>query len=226
MLVLSLPHAFPLHPSGCGRRGIISSGMSGADPATDEELVARALEGDEDAFVALVGRYQRSLLRLARNYVRDASLAEDVVQDTWIGFLRGIEKFEGRAQFRTWLHRVLANRAKSRAVKEARYVFLDPEDETSPVADRFDPAGHWRMPPGQWNLSPERLLLSEEIRAAVGNALEALPPAQRAVVELRDLEGLEASEVCNVLGISETNQRVLLHRGRTKVRAALAARLE
>jgi RNA polymerase sigma-70 factor (ECF subfamily) len=199
--------------------------MSGADPATDEALVARALEGDEDAFVALVDRYQRSLLRLARNYVRDVTLAEDVVQDTWIGFLRGIEKFEGRAAFRTWLHRVLVNRAKSRASKEARYIFLDPQDETSPIADRFEPSGFWRAPPREWNLTPERLLLSDEIRAVVESALEALPPAQRAVVELRDLEGLEASEVCNVLGISETNQRVLLHRGRTKVRAALAARL-
>jgi RNA polymerase sigma-70 factor (ECF subfamily) len=201
--------------------------MSGADPATDEALVARALEGDEDAFVALVDRYQRSLLRLARNYVRDDRLAEDVVQDTWIGFLRGIEKFEGRAAFRTWLHRVLANRAKSRAAKEARYVFMDLlQDESSPIADRFEPSGFWRAPPREWNLTPERLLLSDEIRAVVESALEALPPGQRAVVELRDLEGLEASEVCNVLGISETNQRVLLHRGRTKVRAALAARLE
>ena len=200
--------------------------MSGADPATDEALVARALDGEEDAFVALVNRYQRPLLRLARNYVRDDRLAEDVVQDTWIGLLRGIEKFEGRAAFRTWLYRVLANRAKTRASKEARYVFLDPQDETSPIADRFEPSGFWRAPPQEWNLTPERLLLSDEIRAVLESALEALPPAQRAVVELRDLEGLEASEVCNVLGISETNQRVLLHRGRTKVRAALAARLE
>ncbi len=200
--------------------------MSGADSATDEALVARALEGEEDAFVALVDRYQRPLLRLARSYVRDDRLAEDVVQDTWIGLLRGLEKFEGRAAFRTWLYRVLANRARSRAAKEARYVFMDPQDETSPIADRFEPSGFWRTPPREWNPTPERLLLSDEIRAVVESALEALPHAQRVVVELRDLEGLEASEVCNVLGISETNQRVLLHRGRTKVRAALAARLE
>lgn len=196
------------------------------DGATDEALVARALEGDEDAFVLLVERHQRSLLRLARTYVRDDHLAEDVVQDTWIGVLRGIERFEGRARFRTWLHRVLANRARSRASKEGRYVLLDPADEDSPVADRFDKAGHWRDRPREWTLTPERLLLSEEIRAVIERALEAVPPAQRAVVELRDVEGLEASEVCNVLGISETNQRVLLHRGRTKVRAALAALLE
>ncbi len=200
--------------------------MDGDDGAPDEALVARILMGDEDAFVALVGRHQRSLLRLARTYVRDAALAEDVVQDTWIGFLRGVEKFEGRSRFRTWLHRVLVNRAKTRGAKEARYVFMDPQDEASPIADRFEPSGSWRAPPRAWNLTPEQSLLSDEIRSVLETVLEALPPAQRAVVELRDLEGLEAAEVCNVLGISETNQRVLLHRGRTKVRAALAARLE
>jgi RNA polymerase sigma-70 factor (ECF subfamily) len=203
--------------------------MRGPELATDEELVARTLEGEEDAFVLLVARHQQSLLRLARTYLRDAALAEDVVQDTWIGFLRGIEKFEGRARFRTWLHRVLANRARSRASKEARYVLLDPEgpeDKDAPIRDRFDATGHWRHPPRDWKLTPERLLLSQEIQAVLERALEELPPAQRAVVELRDVEGLEAAEVCNVLGISETNQRVLLHRGRTKIRAALAARLE
>jgi RNA polymerase sigma-70 factor (ECF subfamily) len=200
--------------------------MRGPELATDEDLVARALEDEEDAFVLLVGRHQRSLLRLARAYVRDAALAEDVVQETWIAVLRGIEKFEGRARFRTWLHRVLTNRAKSRAVKESRYVALETEEDSLPIADRFDSAGHWRERPREWKLSPERMLFSEEIREILESALDTLSPAQRAVVVLRDIEGLESSEVCNVLGISETNQRVLLHRGRTRVRASLAARLE
>jgi RNA polymerase sigma-70 factor (ECF subfamily) len=202
--------------------------MGAPAQAADEELVARSLAGEEDAFVLLVRRHQRSLLGLARSFVRDSSLAEDVVQDTWIAVLQGAEKFEGRARFRTWLYRVLANRAKSRAVKESRYVPLDgePSVEASPVADRFDAKGYWRDRPREWNLTPERLLLSKEIRDVLENALDSLPPAQRAVVELRDVAGLEAAEACNVLGISETNQRVLLHRGRARVRAALAGRLE
>ncbi|MCC7241512.1 MAG: RNA polymerase sigma factor [Acidobacteria bacterium] len=193
---------------------------------SDEALVAQVLAGDEDAFIPLMARYQRSLLRLARNYVRDAALAEDVVQDTWMGFLRGIEKFEGRSTFKTWLFRVLANRAKSRAVKEARYVPMADEGDPAPDGDAFDPAGGWRVPPREWKVTPERLLLSTELLDLVHEALSGLPSSQRTVVSLRDLEDLDADEVCNILGISETNQRVLLHRGRTKLRAALAARLE
>lgn len=199
-----------------------------SDPAgvADDELLSRILAGEEDAFAALVARYQRPLLRLARTFVRDGSLAEDVVQDTWMGFLRGIEKFEGRSAFKTWLFRILANRARSRAVREARYVPLDRDDQGSPLADRFDGSGGWRMPPLEWPITPERSLLSAEVRTLVGEALGALPARQRAVVDLRDVQGLGPAEVCNILGLTETNQRVLLHRGRTRIRAALAARLE
>lgn len=191
----------------------------------DDLLVARVLGGDEDAFVALVDRYQKSLLRLARTFVRDDSLAEDVVQDTWMGFLRGIERFEGRSAFRTWLFRILTNRAKSRGVREARYVPMDDSEEV-PSADDFDSHGAWRLPPREWRITPERLLLSDEAAGFIQEALAGLPPQQRLVVELRDMEQLDAAEVCNVLGITETNQRVLLHRGRTRMRAALAVRLE
>jgi RNA polymerase sigma-70 factor (ECF subfamily) len=194
--------------------------------ASDDVLVASVLAGQDAAFAALVTRYQGPLLRLARNFVRDTSLAEDVVQDTWIGLLRGVEKFEGRSTFKTWLFRVLANRARSRAVREARYVPLDQDHDDGPLADRFDAGGTWRMPPQEWRITPERTLLSGEVRALVEEALAALPAGQRAVVDLRDIQGLDSSEVCNILGLSETNQRVLLHRGRTRVRAALAARLE
>jgi RNA polymerase sigma-70 factor (ECF subfamily) len=182
--------------------------------------------GKEDAVAALVSRYHGPLLRLARNFVRDASLAEDVVQDTWIGFLRGIEKFEGRLSFRTWLFRVLANRARSRAVRESRYVPLEQDDGGNPLANRFEADGTWRMPPQEWRVTPERSALSGEIRTLLEEALAALPAGQRAVVDLRDVQGLDSAEVCNILGLSETNQRVLLHRGRTRVRAALAAHLE
>lgn len=194
----------------------------------DDELVTQVLAGQEDAFAALVCRYQNPLLRLARHFVRDSQTAEDVVQDTWMGFLRGIERFEGRSTFKTWLYRVLANRARTRAVREARYVPLEPEDgggsDHSP--DQFDRAGAWRTPPRDWRITPERITLSAEVRVLLKEALAGLPEGQRAVVDLRDVQGLDAGEVCNILGLTETNQRVLLHRGRTRIRAALSARLE
>ena len=199
--------------------------MSAAADIPDETLIAQVIAGSEDAFATLVTRYQRPLLRLARSFVRDESLAEDVVQDTWIGLLRGIEKFEGRSSFRTWLFRVLTNRAKTRGVKESRYVSLEADPTAGDVDEDFNHEGGWRQPPAPWTITPERLALSDEFRSLLEQALAELPPGQRAVVELRDIDGLDAAEVCNVLGVSETNQRVLLHRGRTKLRAALTAKL-
>ena len=201
-------------------------GMSRPAGLADEALVARILEGDEDAFVALVNRYERALFRVARTFVRDDGLAEDVVQETWIGLLRGAHRFEGRASFKTWLFRVLANRARTRAVREAKYTPLAEAEEPSQFDGQFEPDGRWRVPPPEWTITPERLLLSDEIRDLIDATLTVLPAHQRAVVELRDVEGLDGHEVCNILGISETNQRVLLHRGRAKLRSALAARLE
>lgn len=192
---------------------------------TDDALLKRFLEGDEDAFVFLVRRYQRPLLRVARTFVRDDRLAEDVVQETWIGLLRGINRFEGRASFKTWLFRVLANRARTRAVREARYVLVDQHDDAF-FDDQFDAAGRWRIPPPAWMIDPERLALSTEVRERLELTLAGLPPAQRAVVELRDVQGLDGRDVCNILDLTETNQRVLLHRGRTRLRVALAALLE
>ena len=199
--------------------------MSAPADSSDETLVAQVIAGNEEAFASLVTRYQRPLLRLARSFVRDESLAEDVVQDTWIGLLRGIEKFEGRSSFRTWLFRVLTNRAKTRGIKESRYVSLEADTSTAGSDDDFNAEGGWRQPPAPGTITPERLAQSGEFRTVLEQALAGLPPGQRAVVELRDIDGLDAADVCNVLGVSETNQRVLLHRGRTKLRAALTARL-
>jgi RNA polymerase sigma-70 factor (ECF subfamily) len=201
-------------------------GVRTLDGQADEALLARILEGDEDAFVSLVNRYERALHRVARTFVKDDGLAEDVVQETWMGLVRGAHRFEGRASFKTWLFRVLANRARTRAVREAKYTPLAQSDESSAFDGQFEPDGRWRVPPQEWRITPERLLLSEEIRDLVDATLTQLPPNQRAVVELRDVEELEGHEVCNILGISETNQRVLLHRGRARLRSALAARLE
>jgi len=199
--------------------------MSPTVPSEDA-LLDRALNGDEDAFVELVDLYHAPLLRFARTFVRQPSQAEDVVQDAWVGVLRGLERFERRSSFKTWMFRIVANRAKTRAVREQRYVQFDVQEDGADAAENFTEDGRRNAPPREWKMTPERLLLSVETRALIEAALEQLPDNQRVVVTLRDLEGLEAADVCNVLSISETNQRVLLHRGRTKVRSALAAALE
>jgi RNA polymerase sigma-70 factor, ECF subfamily len=207
-----------------------------ATQVTDDiELVAAVREGDEAAFVTLVERYHASLQRLARMYV-DASAVDDVVQDTWIGVLRGLANFEGRASFKTWLFRILVNRARTRAVRNARTIpisaFVQEETETFEYAvdpARFRPAddrypGHWMplLKPSADEM-PEERLLAGELDALVRTALGALPPAQAEVVRLRDVEGLPSEQVCHLLNLSEGNQRVLLHRGRSRIRAALEA---
>jgi RNA polymerase sigma-70 factor (ECF subfamily) len=198
-----------------------------ATPTVDErELLAALRESDERVFAAFVDRHGAAMLRVARLYVRDRSAAEEVVQEAWLGVLRGIERFEGRSSLRTWLLRIVANIARTRGVREARSMpFSALEEGPSVSADRFHGpgdrwAGHWATPPGDWG-RPEQELLSAETRARVRAAIDELPDAQRRVISLRDVEGWSADEVCNVLGLSETNQRVLLHRARTKVRAAL-----
>jgi RNA polymerase sigma-70 factor, ECF subfamily len=196
------------------------------------ELLEALRRGDEQAFAELVDRHGASMLRLARVYVRDRSVAEEVVQEAWLGVLRGIERFEGRSSLKTWLLRIVVNLAKTRGTREARSVPFsalqaeDAEDEGPSVPpERFrgrdDPwPGHWATPPEEWS-RPEHELLSAETRAQIEAAIGALPEMQRRVISLRDVEGWSAEEVCNELGLSETNQRVLLHRARTKVRTAL-----
>ena len=193
----------------------------------DAGLLRAVRAGDEAAFAALVDKYGASLLRVATLYVPSRAVAEDVVADTWLAVFTGVERFEERSTFKTWLFRILTNKAKTRGVREARSrpfsSFDGDEDGTAVDVDRFARDGHWVEPP---RAVPEERLLAAETRSAVEAAIAALPENQRAVVTLRDVEGLSSEDACNVLGLSETNQRVLLHRGRAKVRAALERYLE
>jgi RNA polymerase sigma-70 factor (ECF subfamily) len=209
------------------------------DTATADEvrLIAALRAGDEDAFMTLIDRYQSALVRLARLYVGDREAAEDVVQETWLGVFLGIDRFEGRSSLKTWLFRILTNRAKRRGERDHRVIPFSaaagPGDgaETDVGPDRFFPpghesAGHWSSLPTNWDALPEERFLSAETRAAVDRAIAALPPTQREVITLRDVEGWTSEEVRNALDLSETNQRVLLHRARTKVRKALEEQLD
>jgi RNA polymerase sigma-70 factor, ECF subfamily len=193
---------------------------------SEQDLVDRLRAGDEAAFSELVRRYQRLMLRVARGYVRTDAIAEEVVQEAWVAVLRGLERFEGRSSFKTWLLRIVANRAMTQGVKEARsvpFAALEDDDEPGVSPERFRPAGEpgagaWSAPPEAW---PEDRLLASETRAVISEAIDELPGLQRAVVSMRDVEGWSSEEVQEALGISASNQRVLLHRGRQRVRAAL-----
>lgn len=209
--------------------------MHSARPVGEDQTFKRALEDrDERAFVELVNRYQAALLRLALVHCRSRAVAEEVVQETWLGVLRGIERFEGRSSFKTWLFRILVNRARTRSELEGRTIPFSSLDREEPsvAADRFfgpdhpEWPGHWSVPPRSWGSSPEGELLSKETLELVEQAIAALAPAQREVITLRDVDGWTSEEVCNVLGITETNQRVLLHRARAKVRAGLERHLD
>jgi RNA polymerase sigma-70 factor (ECF subfamily) len=199
-----------------------------SDPAPDEQAVVAALRaGDEAAFTELVRRHHGSMLRVALLYVSTRDTAAEVVQETWLGVLRGLDRFEGRSSLRTWIFRILTNTAKTRGVRDRRTVpFSALGDEPDTAIDEwFMPAdhpewpGHWAVLPEPW---PEDRLLGAEIRERLDRAIDALPASQRAVITLRDVEGLGSAEVCNVLELTETNQRVLLHRARTRVRRELA----
>jgi RNA polymerase sigma-70 factor (ECF subfamily) len=196
--------------------------------------VAALLAGDEATFATLLDRYYTPMLRLAMVYVADRAVAEDVVQDTWVGVLQGLPQFEGRSSLKTWIFRILTNQAQTRGKREARFVPFSalggPDDEEAePAVDpaRFLPADHprwphhWATPPQSWDSPPEKQLLAQETRAYIRQAIGTLPTNQRTVIVMRDVEGWPADEVCNVLGITETHQRVLLHRARAKVRQAL-----
>jgi RNA polymerase sigma-70 factor, ECF subfamily len=203
--------------------------------ASDAELVEALRAGDEDAFEALVREYQPSLVRVARMYVPTQAVAEEVAQETWLGVLNGIDRFEGRSSLRTWIFRILTNIAKTRAVRDGRTVpfsaLQDPARVPEPAVepDRFLDSehprwpGHWASKPAPW---PEEALVAAETQARIASAIDALPATQRAVITLRDVHGWSSDEVRNALDLSETNQRVLLHRARAKVRAALESYLE
>jgi RNA polymerase sigma-70 factor (ECF subfamily) len=206
--------------------------LGGADP--DAMLVERLRAGEQAAFAELVTRYSGAVLRLARVYVPSAAVAEEVVQETWIGMLRGLERFERRSSFRTWLFQIALNQARTRGERERRTIpfasLADREvadDAPAVDAERFLGADHerwphhWATPPQRWDESPDRHAESAETLAHVREAIERLPPAQRVVITLRDVYGWESGEVCNALDLTETNQRVLLHRARSRVRAEL-----
>jgi RNA polymerase sigma-70 factor, ECF subfamily len=192
---------------------------------TDEELVIGLRARDERAFVVLVERYGALMLRVASTYVRTRAVAEEVVQETWLAVLEGIDRFEGRCALKTWLFRILSNRAKTRGERESR---CTPLSCLAPAVseDRFDAQGRWAAPPADWATIPEERLVAQETLSRLRDAIAALPARQQEVVVLRDVEGWSSTEVCAALSISEANQRVLLHRGRAKVRAALEDYLE
>jgi len=186
----------------------------------DAEFMQRLRAGDEQAFVMLVRRYHDPMLRLACSFVPSIAVAEEVVQDTWMGVLRGVAGFEGRSSFRTWLFRILVNRARTAGVRERRSVAMG---DTGPAveASRFDSTGHWSDPPAHWTDAIDDRLYAGKLADRIRSAIGELPPRQREVVTLRDVEGMSSGDVCQVLDISEGNQRVLLHRGRSRVRQVL-----
>jgi RNA polymerase sigma-70 factor (ECF subfamily) len=202
--------------------------------SAEAQLVDALRAGDEVAFAQLVREYQPSLVRVARIYVSTQAAAEEVAADTWLAVLNGIGRFEGRSSLRTWIFRILTNIAKTRAQRDGRTLpfsaLQDPGrvPEAALDADRFlDPEhprwpGHWAVRPEPW---PEDALIAAETQARLAEAIEALPATQRAVISLRDIEGWSSEEVRNALDLSETNQRVLLHRARSKVRRALESYL-
>ena len=198
-------------------------------------LVAALRSGDEDAFSALVDAYGAAMHRVALTFVRSRAVADEVVQEAWLGALRGLDRFEGRSALKTWLLRIVANIARTHAVREARSVpfsslelarEVGSEHEPALPADRFQGPdgrhpGRWVSFPESWSTEPDSALLSAETRKLIADTIAGLPDGQRIVISLRDVEGWDSAEVCSVLELSETNQRVLLHRARSKVRAAL-----
>ena len=222
-------HPSSIQPSPAG------ADVSGPPASPDELWLIEALRrGEEAAFVMLINQYHAPLLRLALLYVPDRALAEEVVQETWIAVLQGIHRFEARSSLKTWLFRILMNRARTHAQRERRSVpfsSLGPFDgeqaDGEPEADRFLPPDHPQSPgawvsfPPSWDDVPEDRLVSQETRGRIEQAIQMLPSGQREVITLRDVEGWSSDEVCGLLGISPVNQRVLLHRARVQVRRAL-----
>jgi RNA polymerase sigma-70 factor, ECF subfamily len=209
-------------------------GVEAGVPAAEmDALLVRLRSGDETAFAAVVDAWSPRLLRVARTYVSTDASAQEVVQETWLAVVRGLGRFEGRSSLRTWVFSILANVGRTRGVRESRSVpwsSLVPADRSGPTVGsrRFrGPEGEWPChwtpvgSPRPWQPSPEDAAVAGEVRGQVARALTGLPERQRTVVALRDVHGLSSDEVCAALAISAANQRVLLHRGRARMRAAL-----
>jgi RNA polymerase sigma-70 factor (ECF subfamily) len=189
-------------------------------PAGDDELLEGLRAGDEEAFVALVGRHNHALFFVARSFVPSDAIAEEVVQDTWMAVVRGVSKFEGRSSIKTWLVSIAINRARSTSAREGRGLPLS-SSEAAVDPNRFDTNGHWITPPEHFVEDTEDRVIAGSLSESIHSSLENLPGSQRQVVTLRDIEGLDSKEVCQLLEISEVNQRVLLHRGRSRLRQDL-----
>jgi len=199
----------------------------------DEQVIARLRAGDEQVFEALVARHYATMMAVARTYVRSRAVAEEVVQETWLGVLQGLDRFEGRSSLKTWMIAILVNKAKTRGLREGRSVpFSALEgDERAVSPERFRGPGetypgHWRASPSSWSAGPDVVTQDRETLRVALRAISELPPVQQSVIRMRDLEGSSSEDVCSVLDISAANQRVLLHRARSRVRAALEGHLD
>ena len=193
---------------------------------SDDALVAALRLGDERAFGGLVCRHHAALVRLARASVSSDAVAEEVAQETWLAVIEGIDRFAGRSSLKTWIFSILVNKARTRGVRDKRVVPMSslgrPSATPAVDTDRFVREGrHWSAPPAPWAQGPADRVIASETMAVAARAIAALPPRQRTVITLRDVEGWTSEEACALLGLSEGNQRVLLHRARTHVRSAL-----
>jgi RNA polymerase sigma-70 factor, ECF subfamily len=223
-----------------GPENLLSASVTPSDPrahaqtSEDAKLIEALRKGDEQAFASLVRRHYTSMLNVTMNYVSSRAVAEEVVQEAWLGVLNGLDQFEARSSLKTWIFSILINRAKTCVKREGRTLpFSSIEDRgDDPAEPPGDPGQfldgdhstwphHWRTPPRAWGESPEERLLAAETQAYIRRAIDGLPHGQRDVITMRDIEGWEPKEVCAILSISEANQRVLLHRARSKVRCAL-----
>jgi RNA polymerase sigma-70 factor, ECF subfamily len=203
----------------------------------EEQLISQLRKGDEGAFDELVSKHHGALIRMAMGHVADREMAEEVVQDTWMAVIESLDRFEGRSSLRTWIFGILIHKAKDRGIREKRHItfsaFESYDDESEEVVDpaRFQQsgewAGHWAFPPQPWDdQTPEKLLASQQAVNAMNQAIDALPMTLKEVLILRDVEGVEVKEACELLKITETNLYVRLHRARERVRQAVESYLE
>lgn len=188
-----------------------------ADFEEEQLLVKRLRGGDHDAFTFLVGRHHASMVRVARSYVPSDAVAEEIAQETWLIALRGIDDFEGRSSVATWLFRILINRARTAGKNERRTMLVE-SNENTVASERFDRQGCWSDPPAHWTDRVDDQLVAVDLAGQIHAAIDALPDGQRQVVVLRDVEGMDPASVCDLLELTEANQRVLLHRGRARIR--------
>ena len=223
------------HRIVAGRRPELKT--SGAVASVEGALLARLRQGDEGAFDEVVTQHHSALIRMAMGYVADREVAEEVVQDTWMAVIEGLDRFEGRSSLRTWIFGIMIHKAKDRGVREKRHMTfssfeaVDEEGEETIDPSRFHQsgewAGHWAFPPQPWDdQTPEKLLASQQAVTAMNKAIETLPQTLKDVLILRDVEGVDAKEACNILKITETNLYVRLHRARERVRQAVETYLE